>query len=116
MAVYNTSYYSANTAVRAFLTKVGEQYLRKTFNTNSGTSQKIWYKIRDEIFESRCAYCRSMDSKLHMSEGEFRYPELNESEQHAIRVIANSLHENIKMESEKALKMYEELDRAFVKH
>tara|TARA_B100000949_G_scaffold219074_1_gene217990 strand:- start:14972 stop:15391 length:420 start_codon:yes stop_codon:yes gene_type:complete len=51
----------------------------------------------------------------HMSKGEFKYPELNEAEQHAIRVIASSLYDNIKTENDKALKMYQELDRAFVK-
>lgn len=41
MAVYNTSSDSANTAVRAFLTKVGEYYWGKSFNTGSGKSKKI---------------------------------------------------------------------------
>ena len=45
-----------------------------------------------------------------MSKGEFKYPELNEAEQHAIRVIASSLYDNIKTENDKALKMYQELD------
>ncbi|MCK4446246.1 MAG: HNH endonuclease [Candidatus Marinimicrobia bacterium] len=183
MAVYNTPYDSANTAVRAFLTKVGEYYWGKTFNTNTGTSRKIWEKIRDEVFEKKCAYCGSSNSKLliehlimfnreqfglhhpgnvvpvcsncnkrrknkdkkylnwedhleqicrenddlesfferkkkikeHMDEVEFRYPALTEAEQNTIRVIANRLYENIKTENEKSLKMYEELDKAFVK-
>lgn len=183
MAVYNTSYDAANTAVRAFLTKVGEYYFGKTFNTNSGIAKKTWHKIRDEIFEGKCAYCFNSSTKLqiehlimfnrkqyglhhpgnivpvctacnkrqkdegniylgwedhleqicrrnndldsyfdrkkkikaHMNDGEYKYPELNEAEQHAIRVIANFLYENIKVESAKALKMYEELDSAFVK-
>ena len=45
----------------------------------------------------------------------YNYPRLNEAEQHAIRVIANSLYENIKIESEKSLNMYKQLDEAFVK-
>lgn len=43
------------------------------------------------------------------------YPNLNEEEQHAIRVIANSLYENIKSESSKSLGLYKQLDEAFVK-
>ena len=50
-----------------------------------------------------------------MRKGEYKYPDLNEAEQHAIRVIANSLYDNIKTENDKALKMYQELDSAFVK-
>jgi hypothetical protein len=183
MAVYNTSSDSANTAVRAFLTKVGEYYFGKTYNTTSGKSKKIYERIRDEIFASKCAYCGTGSTKLqtehivmfnreqfglhhpgntiptcpscnkrrrgedgkylewkdhleiicrenndldsffkrrdkikaHIDNGEFKYPILNEAEQHAIRVIANSLYENIKTEGEKSLKMYEELDKAFVK-
>lgn len=45
----------------------------------------------------------------------YEYPVLNDNEQHSIRVIANSLYENIKAESEKSLTMYKELDKAFVK-
>lgn len=44
-----------------------------------------------------------------------KYPELNVNEKHAIRVIANSLYENIKTESEKSLNLYKQLDEAFVK-
>lgn len=101
MAVYNTSSDSANTAIRAFLTKVGEHYWGKSFNTGSGKSKKI--------------FDRKKKIQNHMSKGEFKYPELNEAEQHAIRVIASSLYDNIKTENDKALKMYQELDQAFVK-
>lgn len=45
----------------------------------------------------------------------FGYPKLNDKEKHAIRVIANSLYENIKTESEKSLNLYKQLDEAFVK-
>ena len=41
MAVYNTDSDSANTAVRAFLTKVGEYYLNETFNTTSSKKKHI---------------------------------------------------------------------------
>ncbi|MFC3024273.1 hypothetical protein ACFODT_10565 [Vibrio zhugei] len=45
----------------------------------------------------------------------FAYPKLNDKEKHAIRVIANSLYENIKTESDKSLSLYKQLDEAFVK-
>ena len=61
MAVYNTGSDSANTAVRAFLTKVGEFYLDRSFNTGSGWGKNAWTKIRDEIFNSSCAYCEKKD-------------------------------------------------------
>ena len=35
MAIYNTGSDSANTMVRAFLTKIGESYLNHSFNTGS---------------------------------------------------------------------------------
>lgn len=182
MAVHNTSSDSANTAVRAFLTKVGEYYWNASFNIGSGSSKRVWEKIRDEVFNGQCAYCGESEAKLqvehlvmfnkqqyglhhpgnvvpccgpcnkrkknsnkeyldwrthleevckernevnllferrdriqnHVTKGEFKYPELNESENHSIRVIASALYENIKMESEKALDMYKELDKAFV--
>lgn len=66
MAIYNTSSDAANTAVRAFLTTVGEVYLQRSFNTASGTGKKDWEKIRDEVFQGRCAYCDKEDSKLQM--------------------------------------------------
>lgn len=64
MAIYNTSADSANTAVRAFLTKVGEHYLGHGFNTGSGKGKRIWAEIREEIFDNSCAYCGSRDRKL----------------------------------------------------
>ncbi|ODA33648.1 HNH endonuclease [Veronia pacifica] len=181
MAVYNTSSDSANTAVRALLTKVGEFYLGSSFNTASGNGKKLWLKIKEQDFASRCAYCeeasqtlqiehlfmfnrtefglhhpgnvvpcckscnkraRNLDKTFcnweqHLKEvcdkhgqkdqyedrrqrilnhiEQYKYPKLNESEKHAIRVIANSLYENIKIESEKSLELYKELDQAFIK-
>jgi len=181
MAVYNTPSDAANTAVRSFLTQVGEYYLGHSFNTGSGKGKKLWESIRDEDFQSRCAYCgehsgalqiehllmfnrtefglhhpgnivpcckqcnkreRNQDSsytgwedhlmKICQSHSELglfedrkqkiinnikkhKYPELSINENHAIRVIANSLYENIKTESEKSLLMYKELDKSFVK-
>ena len=66
MAVYNTAADAANTAVRAFLTKIGEHYLGKSFNTGSGKTQQEWFKIRDKIFEGKCAYCGRPDLKLQI--------------------------------------------------
>jgi hypothetical protein len=45
----------------------------------------------------------------------YQYPALTNQERHAIRVIAESLYESIKMEAEKALSMYRKLDAAFVR-
>lgn len=181
MAVYNTPSDAANTAVRSFLTQVGEYYLGHSFNTGSGKGKKLWESIRDEDFQSCCAYCgefssapqiehllmfnrtefglhhpgnivpcckscnkreRNEDSsytnwedhlkKICQSKSEIqhfenrkqkilsnikkhKYPELSINESHAIRVIANSLYENIKTESDKSLTMYKQLDEAFVK-
>lgn len=42
------------------------------------------------------------------------YPDLNENERHSIRVIANSLYENVKSELAKSLELYKQLDEAFV--
>jgi hypothetical protein len=182
MAVYNTSADAANTAVRAFLTKVGEFYLERKFNTTSGQGKADWERIRDVVFEGRCAYCGEGGVKLQIEhlqmfnrieyglhhpgnvvpccppcnkrkKGEDKgyvnwlehleitckkrdeadqfqsrlqriqhsitdenYPTLNQNEQHAIRVIANSLYENIKSESAKSLELYEQLDAAFGKN
>lgn len=181
MAVYNTSSDAANTAVRAFLTRVGEYYLGHSFNTASGKGKQLWEAIRDSDFQSCCAYCgeksnalqvehllmfnrteyglhhpgnivpcckscnkreRNDDStytdweehlnkvcdtrsensffnsrklKITASVTKYNYPNLSTNENHAIRVIANSLYENIKAESEKSLSLYKQLDEAFVK-
>ncbi len=182
MAIYNTPSDAANTAVRSFLTKIGEHYLKRTFNTGSGTSKRDWERIRDQVFQGACAYCGTREQKLQMEhlfmfnrteyglhhpgnivpccktcnkrekvDGKYvnwekqlqiicermrcdnsafetrhnkikthmdseSYPQLNDSERHAIRVIAESLYENIKLESEKSLSMYKNLDSAFVIH
>ena len=190
MAVYNTYSDAANTAVRAFLTKVGEFYLQKThgpgqsFNTGSGTGKELWRRIKEDEFKSCCAFCgrneevvkggrleidhlvmfnraqyglhhpgntvpickecntrkkedgrhvgwrrqleliceeRSepelFNSRLKRIEShikEYNYPDLSLQEKHAIQVMASSLSDSIKAEGEKALKLYQELDRAFV--
>ena len=66
MAIHNTSYDAANTAIRAFLTKVGATYLGKTFNTGSGPGKTIWTKIKDEIFDGKCCYCGKVSDKLQI--------------------------------------------------
>jgi hypothetical protein len=180
MAVYNTPSDSANTAIRAFLTKVGEHYLGHSFNTGSGKGKELWLAIRNTDFNGCCAYCGEKSENLQIehvlmfnrteyglhhpgniipcckgcnkrerlddksycnweqhlkkvceSRNEIaafetrkkniidnfekhKYPKLNVNEKHAIRVIANSLYENIKTESEKSLELYKQLDKAFV--
>ena len=64
MAVHNTDADSANTAVRAFLTKVGEVYLDRGFNTGHGWGKTVWCKIRDDVFGGACAYCGAKGVKL----------------------------------------------------
>jgi hypothetical protein len=66
MAIYNTAADAANTAVRAFLTEIGEFYLGRSFNTGSGFGKLSWIKIRDEVFGGKCAYCGKSDSKLQI--------------------------------------------------
>ena len=66
MAQYNTSYDAANTAVRAFLTKVGELYLGRSFNIGSGRARDDWEKIRDQMFQCRCAYCGMESERLQV--------------------------------------------------
>lgn len=53
-------------------------------------------------------------SKIDVHIERYDYPKLTTQERHAIRVIAESLYENIKAESEKSLRMYRNLDDAFV--
>ncbi len=66
MASFNTFYDSANTSVRAFLTKVGSFYNNgKNFNTSSGEGKKIWILIKDE-FRNSCGYCGIGETNLSM--------------------------------------------------
>lgn len=66
MSVYNTSADAANTAVRAFLTQLGEYYLGRNFNTGSGKAKADWERIRDIVFGGECAYCGKSGVKLQM--------------------------------------------------
>ena len=176
MAIYNTSSDAANTAVRAFLTSVGEFYYEGSFNTGTGKGQAVWAKIQAS-FDNACAYCGSTgklqiehlvmfnraeyglhhpgnivpvcpscngrekyekkyvpwQSQLERKSAgvaqaviavrrerieahitQYKYPNLTSQEKSAIAVIAESLYENVKIESEKSLALYKKLDVAFV--
>ncbi|HBI01907.1 MAG TPA: HNH endonuclease signature motif containing protein [Flavobacteriales bacterium] len=183
MSIYNTAADAANTAVRAFLTQIGEYYLERSFNSGSGKSKSDWERIKTEIFNNLCAYCGKEGQKLqmdhlimfnrtefglhhpgnivpacngcnsrskkedktysnweehlsyiceknnekdkfydrwkrikyHITESEFKYPVLSDEEKKAIQIIANNLYDNVKTEFEGAIKLYEELDKAFSK-
>ncbi|HOV27968.1 MAG TPA: HNH endonuclease signature motif containing protein [Pseudobacteroides sp.] len=183
MSIYNTTFDSANTAVRAFLTKVGEYYLGRSFNTSSGQAKKDWLIIKNEVFNSKCVYCGQQTDALqmehlimfnkieyglhhpgnivpcckvcntrrkkadnsymsweehlykvcednntleyyeerrnailrHMNDGKFKYPCLSNEEKNAIKIIADSLYENIKLEVDKSLNLFQNLQKAFIK-
>lgn len=66
MTTYNTGSDAANTAVRAYLTKVGEIYLGRTFNTASGKGKDDWNRICNSVFQSRCAYCDNSNTGLQI--------------------------------------------------
>ena len=57
MTTHNTAFDAANTAVRAFLTSLGQRFLGHGFNTSSGRGKRIWLTIKSEDFVGRCAYC-----------------------------------------------------------
>ncbi|MCC6416000.1 MAG: HNH endonuclease [Opitutaceae bacterium] len=63
MAIYNTDSDAANTAVRAYLTKVGEFYRGSSFNTSQGKAKADWTKIKHEVFSGCCAYCGKKTEK-----------------------------------------------------
>ena len=65
MTTHNTASDAANTAVRAYLTTLGEKYLGHGFNTSSGKGKHIWGKIK-ESFSNRCAYCDEEPTRLTM--------------------------------------------------
>ena len=50
----------------------------------------------------------------HIEKGEFAYPKLTQNEKHAIRVIAESLYQNITTETENSLELYGKITEAFV--
>ena len=53
--IYSTGSDSANTMVRAFLTKIGKSYLNHSFYTGSDESKEIWRNIKHK-FENKCAF------------------------------------------------------------
>jgi hypothetical protein len=63
MAIHNTPSDASNTAVRAYLTAVGQKYLGYGFNTGSGKGKDIWVKIK-KSFRECCAYCGACPPKL----------------------------------------------------
>lgn len=65
MTTYNTSADAANTAVRSFLTKVGEYYLGRSFNTAVGKGKKNWEEIK-KFFDNKCAYCGKETPQLQI--------------------------------------------------
>ena len=182
MAIYNTASDASNTSVRALLTKIGELYYGRSYNTGSGAGKKVWLEIRDQIFNGCCVYCGEGDVKLtiehlimfnrtefglhhpgntvpccsecnkrrkgndkryldwkshlrvvceergepdmyeprlnkvveHMERGPYTYPKLTHEELSAIKVISQSLYENIKIEVQKSLNLYSDLDKEFL--
>jgi len=66
MAIHNTFYDVANTAVRVFLTKVGATYWRKTFNTGLGSDKEIWNKVKNIAFHGKRCYCGKASDKLQI--------------------------------------------------
>lgn len=67
MASHNTGSDSANTNVRAFLTKIGSHYLGRGFNHSSGKAKLHWRKIVEETFDSECAYCGVSEKKVKLT-------------------------------------------------
>ena len=66
MAIYNTPFDAANTAVRAFLTKVGEHYLGRSFNVAAGKAKEDWRRIYEKVFGSECANCGKRGVQLQI--------------------------------------------------
>jgi 5-methylcytosine-specific restriction endonuclease McrA len=177
VAINSTPSDSANTAVRSFLTAVGQKYYEEVFATNSGKGKVTWGEIVKN-FDGVCAYCntpgkliqvehlvmfnreqcglhhpgncvpcckecntRKRDPNknylswekqlLEICEGKklkaykdrhakisshiqkYKYPDFSIEEKNAIRVIAESLYENVKIEAKKSLDLYNELHKLF---
>lgn len=53
--------------------------------------------------------------KKHITEGEFKYPILSLEEKNALRIITNNLYESIKNEFTQAVKLFEDLNKAYTK-
>ena len=66
-------------------------------------------RSEDSLFEERKERILS-----HHTEGKYAYPTLRKEEISAIKVISQSLYENIKTEVDKSLNLYKDLDREFI--
>ena len=52
--------------IKAFLTKIGEDYLGHYFNTGSGKGKEIRTGIKEKTFNKKCAFCGSLSDNLTM--------------------------------------------------
>jgi len=84
---------------------------------NDDSSYTNWEEHLKKICHSRSEIEQFEERRLKIifNIQKYKYPSLSINERHAIRVIANSLYENIKTETGKSLLMYKQLDEAFVK-
>ncbi|MGB2832608.1 MAG: hypothetical protein WBC07_06615 [Methylotenera sp.] len=84
---------------------------------NDDGSYSTWESHLEKICKVRSQSNLFIQRRLKITSNikKYSYPDLSINENHAIRVIANSLYENIKTESEKSLTLYKQLDEAFVK-
>ncbi len=124
--VYNTAGEAANAEVRAFFT-VDEKYWGKMFNTGPGLGRAIWEKVKNEVFRGHCCYCGKQTGRLQIKHlimfnceeyglyhpgnlalycKEYIYLLLPDHEKHVIRVVTESLYQNIKTQIEKCFAFY----------
>ena len=64
MTTYKTSSDAANTMIKAFLTKIGEDYLGHYFNTGSGKGKEIRTGIKEKTFNKKCAFSKDLNTYL----------------------------------------------------
>ena len=79
-------------------------------------SYRTWFEHLESVCHKRGEADRFQErrDRIEKSIADEGYPDLNENERHSIRVIVNSLYENIKNELEKSIDLYKQLDEAFV--
>lgn len=65
VAINSTPSDSANTAVRSFLTAVGQKYYGEVFAINSGDGKVTWGEIV-KYFGGVCAYCNTPDKLIQV--------------------------------------------------
>ena len=179
MTIYNTGSDSANTNVRAFLTKIGEYYLGRRFDTSNGQGKADWTRIKESVFNSKCAYCdmelerptiehlimfnrrecglhhpgnivpccRECNKRKKTEDGEYQswqnhlftickesdtetyerrkekiekhienenYPKLTEDEINSLKAICIHLYDATKLELDKSLELYKNIDKTLV--